>query len=255
MILRHFLATLVVLLGLLTPANAAVTVDTFTSTALHTTGGTTLTTTYTMGSVSNGAIELGIMCAASTMPTVTSVSFNGVAMTPVPGTATGTQGGVSSAGIWYGLLAPASGAHTLQISWTGSTECTMVGISFAGVDQTSIAVAFPNGGFTPQNTTVATPLTITTTSATGDIVVAGGIQNCDFWGAISGSTIATNTTGPATGEAFSFSSGAATVTSTMALMGGGTCQWLIMANDVKATGGGGPTPGSSNLTTTGVGAF
>lgn len=203
-----------------------------------------------MGGVSNGAIVVPIIFANSSVPAGLAVTYNSVALTAVTGTNTGANGGCSCAGILYAGLAPASGSHTLSISWTGTLEAHATIVSFAGVNQTSVATAFPNGTFTVNNTATASPLTKAVTSATGNMVVAAAGEQTSSWGTISGNLIAKDdTTGPQTTYASNYTAGAATVNPSFAF--GTASVGIIIATDVLAASGGSSTPGLR--TTMGVG--
>lgn len=222
------------------PSWAAVAFDAKTATVVSATA-TSISTTYVMGSVSNGALVVPIMWGGSAQPASITATYNGVAMTQITGTNTGTNGGCTCSGAIYGLLAPASGSHTLTISWTGSTEAHITAVSFSGVDQTSIAVAFPHGTFFVANTATASPIPSTATpvtSATGNMVVGAGSEQVSAWGAISGTTIASDSsTGPQLTYASNYTTGAATVSPTFAFTG--TSVQMYLATDVLASGGGG----------------
>jgi hypothetical protein len=136
----------------------------------------------------------------------------------------------------YGLLAPASGNKTLTVSWTGNNEMHASALSFTGVDQTSIAVAFPHGTTATHTTATASPTSVTITSASGNMVVACHAQNVSAWGVISGTQLAKDdTTGPNIGVVSNYNNGAATVTMTAAFTG--TAAWDAIGCDVLAAGG------------------
>ena len=68
-------------------------------------------------------------------------------MTAISGTDTGTNGAISGASSMFGLIAPTSGNHTLACTWSTAAQIMQVAaVSFTGVNQTSVAVAFPHGG-------------------------------------------------------------------------------------------------------------
>lgn len=240
------LIALSLLWGLNASASAAVTVDATTGTIQDGTA-SPFNWSFTMGTVSNGALEVVLVFATSTLPTGLAVTFNSVAMTQITGTNTGTNGACSCSTVTYGLLAPASGAHTISVTWTGgAAEAHGSAISFAGVSQTSIATAFPNGAFT-QFTTAVAPHTLAVTSAAGDLVVAVDTQETSFpWGTINGTIIADSPcTGPQNCSAANYNSGAATVTASFAF--GSASIGNISGNDVAAAGGGGGSTAKPRL--------
>lgn len=86
----------------------------------------TNTLSYTMGSVTNGILIAGV----NTPGTITSCTYNGVAMTKL---ADGTTGFT-----YFYLQNPASGAHNLVLTRSGTNTSSLDGwaISFSGVQQT-----------------------------------------------------------------------------------------------------------------------
>jgi hypothetical protein len=110
--------------------------------------------------------------------------------------------------------------------------------SFAGVDQTSIAVAFPNGATHSVSGAGASPCTVAITSASGNMVIATHAQNFSAFGAISGTTLGVdNPTGPNISVASNLDNGASTVTMTAAFTGTGAN--LSVGCDILAFSGGG----------------
>lgn len=136
----------------------------------------------------------------------------------------------------YGRIAPTPGNKNLVISWTGNNEMHASAISFSGVDQTSVAVAFPHGN-THSASGGSSPCTVTITSATGNMVTATHVQNFSAWGVISGTTLAKDdTTGPNSGVASNYANGAASVALTAAFTGTGNN--ISSGCDVLAAAGG-----------------
>lgn len=234
---KFLLATALWLLA--APAGAVVAIDTKTSTVQNANSASPLSFSYTMGSVANGALAVPIMVGGSSLPAGLAVTYNGVALTAISGTSTGTNGGCTCAGVIYGMVGPPSGAHTLSISWTtGTVEVHATVASFSGVNQTNVATAFPHGTFVVNNTATASPITAAVTSASGNIVVAAGSDQTSAWGAISGTLIASDdTTGPQLTYASNYTAGAATVSPTFAFTGPSV--WMFLGTDVLAAGGGG----------------
>jgi hypothetical protein len=178
-------------------------------------------------------------------PTSIAMTWAGTSMTQI---GTTLSDGTDSIAL-FGLIAPATGAQTLSVSWTGGTSNPVVlgAVSLFNCDQTT--------GW--QNNTSATgtgtsaSITITTTS--GDMAIAGHVNNN-----ATGTSIATGTSdwtetafngnyaqahnaasGASTAVAWTlgssvawanigvdvmqFSSGGSTCTPTIALMGAGPC--------------------------------
>ena len=217
----------------------SVTFDAKTATVTNVTTNTLNVANLTVGSGSNRGMALIFQWGgSSTIPAALACNWDSAgsnqAMTAISGTNSGTNGGVTGATEIFGLLAPTSGNKNLKCTWTstGTNEAHAVAISFTGVNQGSIASAFPNGTFVSFSAPTAGPLSVTITSATGHQVLSGGSQNCVGWGAISGTTLATDgVTGPNIGVASAYASGAATVTMTEAITG--TCPWIISGTDVS----------------------
>jgi hypothetical protein len=215
----------------------AVAFDAKTATATSATPGTTLTiTNLTVGSGSNRAMALLIMWQSGSVPPVTTCQWDDAgtpqAMTLVTGT-NSANGSSSMATSIYGLVAPTSGNKNLKVSWTGSFEAHAVAISFTGVDQTSVAVAFPHGVAVNKTTSTASPAsTGAITSATGNMVISGFGDNSATHSGLSGTTIVIDDSGPNFGVAFSYNNGAATVTQTCNLSTSAT--WAAFGCDILA---------------------
>ena len=196
-------------------------------------------TNLTVGSGSNRGLVSGILFEAATIPTGITFSWDDAgtpqAMTAITNATIASDGANSCTGVMYGLVAPTSGNKNLKISWTGNTVAYGMAISFTGVNQTSVAVAFPHGN--SNKTTSASPTTITITSATGNFAVAMHAQAASVWGAISGTTIATDVAGPQQAVAANYDNGAASVVLTAAFTG--TVPWDAIGCDVLAASAGG----------------
>lgn len=202
------------------------------SPAVISTAASTLTLPLTIPAGSNLAAAVMVTWASTIIPVAAAATWNGTAMTAVPSTASGLNGGCTCTTQIYGIVAPATGAHNFVVSWTGAVEGHAVAISFSGANQTSVAAAFPNGTFIVNNTAVASPATTTVTSATGHVVPAFATQQSSGWGTINGTTIATDSsTGPNLAVAGNYNNGAATVAPSFAFTGPGA--WTIVATDVS----------------------
>lgn len=194
----------------------------------------------TVGSGSNRAMAVLIYWATGTVPSGITATWDSggtnQAMTLIAGTNAGAGGAANESTSAYGLIAPTAGNKSLVISWTGNQEAHATAISFTGVDQTSVAVAFPHGTTNIKTVSTAQPNTVTITSATGNMVVAGHEQDVGAYGAISNTTLAKDdTTGPGIGVAFNYASGASSVTMTAAFTG--SAVWGSFGFDVLAAGG------------------
>ena len=206
-------------------------VDAADSTATTVTSGTSVTVTFTVGSGSNRALLAPIMFSQSTLPTGTACTYNSTSMTEITATLE-SDSNETATSVMYGLLAPASGSHSLTCSWTGNQEAHLTAISFTGVNQGSIAAAFPNGTGINHPGGTASPISVTITSATGHYVVANFAQNCTSFGAVSGTQFGKDdVTGPNLGVVAGYNTGAATVTQTAAFSG--TCAQVASGVDVS----------------------
>ncbi len=127
-------------------------------------------TNLTVGaSLSNGALIFGVAFeTAVTSPTAHWDSTGTNQLMTLLGTVN-VVGGANETIALFGLRNPTSGNKTFSTSWTTATGCTVFGISFTGVDQTSDAAAFKNVNSAHATSTAPS---VTITSATGDIVVA-----------------------------------------------------------------------------------
>jgi trimeric autotransporter adhesin len=196
-------------------------------------------TNLTVGAGSNRALLVMILFSDGVQPAGQTVTWDATG-TPQPCTLIpGTQnqsGAMTCATALYGLINPTSGNKTLRISWTGNLEAHACAIAFTGVDQTSVAVAFPNGATHFVNG--ASPATVTVNSATGDMAAACHANTFSGWGAISGTTLATDSgTGPNLAIASNYANGAApNVAMTAAFTGTGTN--MSAGCDILAAGGG-----------------
>lgn len=211
-----------------------VTFDAKTPSGVFTLAGTSVSTTSINVSTGNGLLVGYMTDNLSTTPPGLGCTWDvggaNQVMTAISGTNTGTQGAITAGIQFFGLLAPTSGAKTLTCSWTGTRAGGFFAVSFNNVNQGSIAAAFPNGTFSAVTTAAAGPVTVTVTSATGHKTVMMGGQSCAPIGAISGTTITTETDMSNMGWASNYDNGAATVSMTQAFSG--TCVQIASGVDV-----------------------
>jgi len=225
----------------------AVVFDAKTTTWTNSTVATMTVNNLTVGTGSNRAIAVLLICGsqAVSFPAGLTLTWDSggtnQALTQISGTLA-ANGPSSAVAAVYGLLNPTSGNKNLVISWTGNNEMHASAASFTGVDQTSIAVAFPNGNSHSVSTAGASPCTVTVTSATGNMTIAGHAQSSFVWTTLSGTTIATDAVaGPNLGVASNFDNGAATVTLTAA-WASGTTPNISVGCDILAAAAGGAAP-------------
>lgn len=116
-------------------------------------------------------LEVDIVVGDSTddsATTIDGVTYNSVAMTLVPGSLVHSNNGNAGYVVKYGLVAPATGAHTVSVAFTsggvGSVNVKAGSKSFTGVDQTT-----PYDGVTTAFGSSTTP-SVAVSSAAGNMV-------------------------------------------------------------------------------------
>lgn len=127
-------------------------------------GASTLSVSITTSGANRYLLANAGVSSGTGAPTYTSLTYNGVSMgTPlVNQTSTANLRQVVS-----GLVAPASGANTLAITWSGAgDELALGGCSFTGVDQST-----PIGTPGTATGTQAASITVNASSAAGEIVI------------------------------------------------------------------------------------
>lgn len=224
----------------------AVAFDAKSSAVVNVSGVATMTlNNITVGSGSNSALFFLIVWGNGTNPTVSACNWDDAGTPQGMTLVTGTQnasGASSMACAIYRLVAPTPGTKNLKISWTAipsnNIEAHAVAVSFTGVDQ---ATPTRNGATVFQASAVAPPATITIASATGNQIIAGFEQQAAVWPgtACSGNEIAQQDSGPNFGTAYSYTSGAASVSPTATWSGNDP--WVAFGCDVQAASGGGDT--------------
>lgn len=141
----------------------AVALDSNATTDITGSGVTTLDlTTLTVGSGSNRALVAQVAFNLKTVSAVTvtwdPATTNQTVAQIVTANGTGTDGRADL----YGLVAPTSGAKTLRVSWTSSSDVVLNAVAWTGVDQTGGVTSFPHS--TSATGTSVTP-SVTITSA------------------------------------------------------------------------------------------
>ncbi len=226
----------------------AVAVDATTTAWTDVNGVATLTVSnLTVGSGSNRALILLLMFGVGSPPAGITATWDSggtnQSMTIIPNTTTADNSVLAGSGVLYGLLAPTSGNKSLVVSWTGNQEAHACAISFTGVDQTSVAVAFPHGNTVVHTTITASPVAVAITSAVGNMVVAAETQNAAVFDSTNGTTIAISSGGPNLAIAANYDSGAASVTLSAAFSS--TSTWDATGCDVLASSGASSTSPSA----------
>jgi hypothetical protein len=203
------------------------------ATAATNTGAASLTWTHTVGTGSNQALYVAIIIGfspADTAHTVSTVTYNGVAMKSVGKVKSDNQewGWVEV----FRMLAPPQGAHTVAVSVPISVH-TLIGggISLNNVDQTT-----PNGPIGTNNFGNGATATCTAiSSATGNLVIAASSGGSGFSSTTGTKAFSANvdTAGGAGNGYCATYAGSATVTPSFTL----TADWWgVVAFNVNATG-------------------
>ena len=119
--------------------------------------------------IANNSNRVLIACVSSygSAPTITGVTWNGVAMTAVPNSESYQAGSNNRTQIYY-IIAPATGSHSIVASYSGSATCSVGGMSFYNVNQTTPVEA----GNTSSATATATSSLALTPTVTGSWIIA-----------------------------------------------------------------------------------
>lgn len=149
-----------------------------------TTGTVSSSTGLTFSHDATGASLLMVYAGSrgSGGPTVTGVTFNGVSMTLVDGGVEAQTGGY-----WYYLLAPATGAHNVVVSFSGTVNAGGTAVNLSGTSTTVPIGGYGktqfNGGTTATRNTicVATSILLAGFSLTnsGNAITVDGSQTSD----------------------------------------------------------------------------
>ena len=191
-----------------------------------TTGASSLTFAHTIGSGSNGLLVVNV---ASQSASVSSVTYNGTALTFLGVAQNGTSARTE---MWY-LKAPAAGTANVVITMSASAEFTGGAANFFGVDQTT-----PTGAFTAATGGAHAPA-VTVASAAGELVIDSvSVRDGNFTATGAGqTTLFTQDTGGGGGTVLGVGSreaGAASVTMDWSLSGAGSGAWAAGAVSLKA---------------------
>jgi hypothetical protein len=213
----------------------AVAADAHTAAVTEVAAAATMTITNLTTSAAANGIAVHLVCGSqgTAFPAGLTVTWDPTganqAFTQIAGTLFADSND-TTVGAIYGLIAPASsGNKNIVISWTGNNEMHATAASFTGVNQTSIAAAFPNG--TNNTAATGTTATVTPTSATGDIATACFSQNVGNFTVTNGTTIALSNVGPNSGIASNFIAGPTTaLTATIST----SARWNAYGCDIAA---------------------
>lgn len=181
-------------------------VDSKTTAAMTNVTAATITdATQTIVSASTMLLACLMFQNGATPPASIALTANGAGMTPLTG---GSAGNSTSGNMNYFWLnaRPATGTLTLIGNWTGSIATYIWAVAFTGADLTGDTTTFT--GFNSNTGATTSPCSVTITSASGTIAVAGHVQDGGTWTTTTGTSIGTSTTLPQNGAA-SYITGAA----------------------------------------------
>lgn len=203
----------------------AVAFDANASSPVHTAGATSLSlTTFTMGSVSNGALVSQLFTALDVSSIVANWDSGG---TPQSMTSIITAASASTHRVaMNGLVAPTSGNKTLAVSWTTSSEAYLNATSWSGVNQTGGSTTFAHTG----TATAFGQPTLTITSAVGNATLAITVIDASNNVSIT-QTDVINSVGTALQAMGTRGTGAATVAHTW---DGDSNTWVVIGVDIVA---------------------
>ena len=247
-------------LALLTavPARAAITFDAASRAATTTTGRTSLSWSHTVGGGADRYLVVGVAAedASTADATITSVTYNGVALTAVPNSRRSGGGtGIIQTQLFYGLNASlgAAGAHTVVVTFQGAVD----GISAGATSLAGVTQGAPQAVTTNVDTSGADSITtsITATTAGAWVVDVVGSGNSGSFTAGSGQTerwdiAASGMTGASSTKALT-AAGATTLS--WAHSGANRLAHSLAALGPSA-GGGGSGPFTLNVTVNGSGS-
>lgn len=116
--------------------------------------------------MNNGMLAIGLPARAIGAVTIT---WNGTALTLVPGSSAGIQSGNTRRQVeWHYLLAPASGSHTLSITTATDNQATAHILWLCNVDQTNPFVDQGGGNFAKSSAAAAATSISQTLSTVAD---------------------------------------------------------------------------------------
>lgn len=147
----------------------------------QTTSATSLTYSYTMGSVSNGMLFVGVWNSGPATPTVT---YGGVAMILVKSVVWFFGGGLN---MLFALKAPASGANNVVVTYGASQLIISSASSYSGMIQS----VTPDATTSTSSSGTTTTLTLTTIADNCWTIAYCGLGNGAVVSAGTGSTLRT----------------------------------------------------------------
>jgi hypothetical protein len=158
------------------PALAALAIDSQESANTGHAGASPLTWSFTNTAGTLLIVGVCLNNTAAGTPAVSAVTYNGVAMSAISGTTnTGVSGSSTTVCTLYQLLSPATGAHTVSVTWAGNcggcyADAIAGAISFTGNNSTTPT---GNPGTASDTSGASSAATVSLTgTASGDYVVS-----------------------------------------------------------------------------------
>src|SRR5262245_31426540 len=245
--------TVALLVALATPARtsqAAIAFDSASRAASTTTGTTSISWSHTIGGGTDRFLLVGIAVedVSTTDANITSVTYNGVALTAVPGSKISGGGtGIIQTQMFYGFGTSlgAAGAHTVTVSFQGPVD----GVSASADSFTGVSQGAPEAAATRTDTSGADSIStsITTRSANAWVVDVVGSGNSGSFTPGSGQTERTDIAASGMTGATSSKPVATAGTTTMSWAHSGANRLAHTLVSLASSGGG--TVGPFTLTT------
>ena len=195
----------------------------------------TSTVSFTVAlTVASNAVLVAFACGKDINNSVSSMAYNGVALTRLGQTGGRTGAGSVAVEAW-GLTAPAAGANNLVVKFVGAAQQWAVGAS----SFINAKAATPFGTAASGTAGAVATIVLSVSSTTTDIVAAG-------WACIEGISATNLTTRVTDNGTFGFrvgdSAGAATISISAVTQGGIGGAWAVMGIPIQfsAAAAGGP---------------
>lgn len=211
---------------------------------------------HTTGTATNMMLVVGVALEDTNTSdmAITSVTYNGVAMTAAPNSLiTNGSGTFNRAQIFY-LANPATGARTVQVNFAG----TVNGVTAGAITLSGVAAQAPQAVATNQvasGSTITTNITTLTAGAWVVDVVGSGASSVSFTTTTSGMTERYDRASNGTGGAGSTKAPAATGATTMSWTSSSGSRIVHSLAAFAPTGGGGTGPFTLTTTTSGSGSI
>ncbi len=238
-------------------AHAAITFDSASGAASTSTGTTSIAWSHTIGSGTDRFLLVGVAVedATTTDANVTSVTYNGVGLTAVPGSkVSGGGSGIIQTELFYGIGSGlgAAGPHSLTVTFQGPVD----GVSASGVSFFGVSQAAPEAAVARTDTSGADTIssTVTTRSANALVVDVVGSGNSGSFTPGSGQTERRDLAASGMTGAMSSKPVATAGTTTMSWTHSGANRLAHSVVSLASSGGGtvGPFALTTNVTGSGT---